>query len=67
MAKDKWYVVPEQASEGARFCVMFKDTVIVTTPGNSETDKYMADHIVSGMLLVEDMGCGLDLAYRTRG
>lgn len=59
MAKTKWSVLPEQASHGERLCIMLNgETVVAVTPSNTSIDRYMADYIVSAMILQETYGGG---------
>lgn len=62
MSGNKWSVLPEQASHGARLCIMLnRKTVVAVTPSNAEIDRYMADHIVSALDLQETYGGGPEL------
>lgn len=59
MAKVKWSVLPEQASHGERLCIMLNgETVFAVTPSNAPIDRYMADYIVSALILQETFGDG---------
>jgi hypothetical protein len=56
--KRKWSVVPDQASGGKRLCIMLNETVVAITPAADDIDRYIADHIVSAMLRIEEIDSG---------